>query len=119
MTTTEIANRLVELCRQGKFKEAQSELYAQDAVSTEAEATPEFAKETKGLDDILKKADTFDSLVEEMHSMEVSDPLVGTNSFACTMTMDMKMKGQERMKMTELCVYGVKGGKVASEEFFM
>ncbi len=31
--------------------------------------------------------------------------------------MDVTMKGQDRMAMPELCVYEVKDGKIASEQF--
>lgn len=119
MTTQSIANRLVELCRQGDFETAQTELFANDAVSKEPYATPDFDQETKGLDAILEKGRKWSEMVEEMHNMEVSDPVVAANSFACTMRMDVTTKGQGRMDMKELCVYTVKDGKVASEEFFM
>jgi hypothetical protein len=33
--------------------------------------------------------------------------------------MDIKMKGRERGKLTELCVYTVKDGKIVAEQFFM
>jgi hypothetical protein len=33
------------------------------------------------------------------------------------MTMDVTMKGQARMNMSELCVYDVKDDKIISEEF--
>jgi len=42
---------------------------------------------------------------------------VAGSSFACTMHMDVTMKGQGRMDMTELCVYQVKDGKIVSEQF--
>ncbi len=119
MTTKEIAGKLVEFCRKGDFQKAQKELYADDAVSIEPEATPAFEKETKGLKAILAKADKFDSMVEKMHSMEVSDPIVADNSFACTMTMDVTMKERGRMNMSELCVYEVKDGKIVKEQFVM
>ncbi|GGB14427.1 hypothetical protein GCM10011511_42810 [Puia dinghuensis] len=119
MTTTEIANRLCELCAQGNFEGAQKELYADDAVSIEAHATPDFQQETKGLEGIIEKGRKWGSMVEEYHGMKVSQPLVGENSFAVTMFMDVTMKGQGRMGMTELCVYNVKDGKVVSEQFFM
>ena len=119
MTTQEIAKKLVELCRKGEFKSAQKDLFADDAVSVEPQATPAFEKETKGMKAILDKADKFDSMVEKMHSMEVSDPIVADNSFACTMTMDVTMKERGQMHMTELCVYEVKDGKIIKEEFFM
>jgi len=119
MTTQEIANRLVELCRQGDMEAAQKELFAEDAVSIEPYPTPDFDKETKGLEAIAEKARKWGAMVEETHSMVVSDPLVASNSFACTMAMDMTMKEHGRMQMTELCVYNVKDGKIISEEFFM
>jgi len=119
MTTTEIANRLVELCSKGDFETAQKELFADDAVSIEASATPAFEKETKGLDAIIEKGHKWNSMVEEYHGMKVSQPLMGENSFAVTMFMSVTMKGMGRTDMTELCVYNVKDGKIVSEQFFM
>lgn len=117
MNTQDIADRLVVLCRQADWSAAQKELYAEDAVSIEPEATPIFPKETRGLDAIIEKGRKFDSLVETMHSLSVSDPLVAASSFACTLQMDMTIKGQGRMNVTELCVYNVKDGKIVSEQF--
>jgi len=39
MNTEAIAKRLIELCREGKYEEAQRELYAEDAVSIGAGGT--------------------------------------------------------------------------------
>jgi len=117
MTTKEIATRLVTLCRDAKWETAQRELYADDAVSIEPYATPAFAKETKGLAAIFEKGRQFDSMIEKMHAITVSDPLIADSSFACTMSMDVTMKEQGRMQMTELCVYDVKDGKIVSERF--
>lgn len=117
MKTEEIAKRLVALCREAKWETAQTELFAADAVSIEPYETPAFAKETKGLPAIIEKGHKFEAMVEKMHSLKVSDPVVATNSFACTMTMDVTMKGQGRMNMSELCVYVLKDGKIVSEAF--
>jgi hypothetical protein len=119
MSTTEIANRLVELCRKGEFENAQKELFAEDAVSIEPHGTPDFQQETKGLDAIIEKGKKWSGMVEEYHGMNVSEPLAGENSFAVTMFMDVTMKQRGRMAMTELCVYNVKDGKIVSEQFFM
>ncbi|MBV8253297.1 MAG: nuclear transport factor 2 family protein [Chitinophaga sp.] len=119
MKTTEIANRLIELCNKGKFETAQKELFAADAISVEPYATPDFAKETQGLQAIFEKGKKFDSMVEEYHSTKCSTPLVTENSFAITMTMDVTMKNKGRMKFSELCVYEIKEGKIAAERFFM
>ncbi|HEX2853090.1 MAG TPA: SnoaL-like domain-containing protein [Opitutaceae bacterium] len=117
MKTEEIAKRLVALCREAKWETAQRELFADDAISIEPYVTPAFPKETKGLPAILEKGKKFEAMVETMHSLKVSDPIVATHSIACIMSMDVTMKGQGRMNMSELCVYDVKDGKIVSEEF--
>ncbi len=117
MTTKEIADKLVSYCRQGKFDEAQKGLFSTDATSMEPEATPMAPKETKGLKAIIEKGRMFMSMVEKMHSMSVSDPIVATSSFACIMSLDAEMKGRGRTSITELCVYDVKDGKIVSEQF--
>jgi ketosteroid isomerase-like protein len=119
MTTKEIADRLVELCRKGGFEDAQKELFAEDAVSIEPHSTPAFEKETKGLRAIKEKGEKWNSMVKEVNGLEVSDPLVAANSFACTLKMDVTMKDGQHMNMTELCTYHVKDGKIISEEFSM
>ena len=119
MTTTEIANHLVELCRKGDFETAQKDLFSEDAVSIEPHETPAFDKETKGLDAILEKGKNFKAMVEKTHSISVSDPIITANSFACLLNMNVTMKGQRSVDMKELCVYEVKDGEIVSEHFFM
>src|ERR1700741_4998526 len=119
MTTEQIAQRLAELCRKGDYETPQKELFANDAISIEPYETPDFAKETKGLDAIIEKGHKFSAMVEQMHGGTVSEPIVAGNSFAMVMSMDMTMKGKGRMNMSELCVYQVKDGKVVSESFHM
>ena len=119
MTTHEIANRLVELCRKGDFKGALTELFAEDAISIEPYATPDFEKETKGMKAIMAKGEKWNEMVEENHGITISDPLLAANSFVCTMRMDVTMKERGRMNMAELCVYEVKDGKIVKEQFVM
>jgi hypothetical protein len=119
MTTKEIADRLVELCRQGDFETAQTELFAEDAVSIEPHSTPAFEKETKGLEAIKEKGEKWNSMVETTHQVDVSDPVVADSSFACSMRIHATMKERGEMDMTELCVYQVKDGKINEEQFFM
>lgn len=119
MTTQEIANSLVELCRKGDFEAALKDLFAEDAMSIEPHATPAFEKETKGMEAIKEKGEKWNSMVQEMHGVTVSDPVVATNSFCCTMRLNVTLKEGGHMDMTELCVYQVKDGKIVSEQFFM
>lgn len=119
MTTKEIAKKLKKYCEQGKFEEAQRELFAKDAVSIEPMAGGGFDKETRGLDAIIKKGDKWEEMVSDTHSIEVSEPTIAGNSFSLSMRMDVTTKDRGRMDMTELCVYQVKDGKIISEQFFM
>ena len=119
MSTQQIAARLAELCNQGKFEAAQKELFADDAVSIEQQASAEFEKETKGLNAIIQKGHKWESAVEKIHICSASKPLVAGNAIAMTLSLDVTMKGRGRMKMEEVCVYEVKNDKIASEQFFM
>jgi hypothetical protein len=119
MTTQQIANRLVELCRTGDFEKAQKELFAEDVISIEPEGMEGFDKETKGLKAVLKKGEMFQSMVEKVYACAASEPLVTGNAIAFILTMDMAMKGRPRSKSGELCVYQVKDGKIVSEQFYM
>lgn len=117
MTTQEIAGQLVSYCRQGLFEEAQRALYAADAVSIEPEDMPTVPRETKGLAAIIEKGRGFSASLEQVHAMQVSDPVVAAESFACTMSIDATMKGRGRFSLHELCVYQVRAGKIVSESF--
>lgn len=118
MTTKEIADRLVALCRNGEFEQAQKELYAEDAASIEPGANSVFPKETYGLKNIIKKGNLFQSMIEEVHGNTIGEPIFAGNAIAVALSMDMTMKGMGRSKMEEVCVYEVKDGKIVSEHFF-
>ena len=54
-----------------------------------------------------------------MRGVPVSESLIATNSFACTMVMDLSMVEGKDMEKPELYVYGTKERKIVSEPFFM
>lgn len=117
MTTQEVANRLVELCREGKYEQAVKELYSPDIVSVEPEGVPD--RIVKGLDAIAKKGERFESMLEKVNSTIVTDPIVAENFFSFGMLMNVVMKGMPHaIDMDEICVYTVSNGKVVKEEFF-
>src|SRR5471030_2018961 len=116
MNTQEIANRLVQLCREGKNVQAINELYHNDVVSKEPVGSPMELAEGKA--NVLAKTTGWYETVEELHSAVISDPIVSGDFFSCTMDMDVTYKGQGRMAMHEICVYGVKDGKIISDSFF-
>lgn len=119
MKTTDIARRLVDYCRKGDWNGAHKELYSKDAVSIEPVATPAFEKETRGLDAIKAKGKKYDAMIEKVHKITVSEPLVAGDSIAFVLGLDVTMKDTGRMDSPEICVYQVKDGKIVSEEFFM
>ena len=117
MTVKEIALRLTDLCRQGKYDVAQKELYSNDAESIEPVESQGLGS-VKGLDAIIEKGHQFQSMIEAVHSSTVSDPIIAGNTFAVAAILDLTLKGVGRVPMEELAVYEVKDGKVIKEQFF-
>lgn len=119
MNTQQVAKRLVELCREGKYQEAQDELYAQDAVSIEMEGLPPGALgNAKGMDEIREKGRKFNESIETVHGGSTGDPVIAGNWFSVASEMDTTMKGRGRVTMREICVYQVRDGKINHEQFF-
>ncbi len=116
MTTAEVANQLVNLCRQGKNLEAIETLYADDVVSREMPGAPN--ELTTGIKAVFQKGEEFFSSIEEVHSSSVSDPEIAGNHFSVHMGLDATFKGGGRMPMDEIAVYEVKDGKIVNEQFF-
>jgi ketosteroid isomerase-like protein len=115
MTTQEIANRLVELCRQGQNVQAINELYHDEVVSLESDGQP---LEAKGIDAVRGKSEWWSNTFE-VHGATVSDPLVAANHFTVAMSMDTTHKESgERSQMEEICLYEVNDGKIVREQFF-
>lgn len=117
MTTQDVADRLYELFEEGKWEQAQDELFSQNAKSIEPPNSPGLVS-VEGLDNIKKKGHQFNEMVEEMHGGYTGKPIVAGNYIAVAMGMDATMKGAGRMKMDEIAVYEVKDGKIVKEQFF-
>ena len=117
MTTKEVAQRLLALWREGKVEVAQRELYADDAINIEPYGTSAFPRETRGLLAIIEKGQRFTAMIEQVHALSISEPLVAGSSFACAMQLDVTVRGRGRMTLDELCIYEVKDGKIISEQF--
>ena len=114
MTTQEIADQLVALCRAGKFEDAYNNLFAQDAKSIE----PMENGTTEGLEAMHAKGAEW-SKTFEVHDMKVGDPIVADTHFATTFYLDCTNRHtNQRTQSTEVAVYHVKDGKVTSEQFF-
>ncbi len=119
MTTQEVANRFMELSKEGKYDTIQDELYATDCESIEpAHALAAGLANAKGIEAIKEKGKKFNESIEEMHGGYTGDPIVAGNYFSVAMGMDATMKVAGRVKMDEICVYEVKDGKISKEQFF-
>lgn len=118
MTTKDVATQLVQLCSQGKFREATETLYSPDIVSVEAGAPPGQDRESKGLAAVKAKGEWWEAN-HEVHSALVEGPLVAGDHFAVTFKLDVTFKPQsKRFTMEEVGVYKVANGKVVYEQFF-
>ncbi len=118
MTTQEVADKLVQLCKEGKFEEATEALYSPNIVSMEAGAPPGGSRESKGIDAVRAKSKWW---VEnhEVHSVAVEGPLVAGSHFSVKFKLDVTFKPEKRrFTMEEIGIYKVTDGKVVYEEFF-
>jgi len=117
MTIQEIANRLVELARQGKIDQIIEELHAPNAVAIEADDSMG-PKVVEGVANIKAKNDYFNASIETFHGATISDPVVSSKYFSVAWSIDVTMKGGIRNPMDEIVVYKVEDGKIVSEQFF-
>lgn len=119
MNVEQVAARLVELCREGKYEQAQDELYAADAVSIEMDGLPAGALgNARGLEAIREKGRQWAANIVEIHGGSVGDPVVADGWFSLVMGIDATYKDSGRMAMREICVYQVRDGKIVREQFF-
>ncbi|MEL6360347.1 MAG: nuclear transport factor 2 family protein [Pseudomonadota bacterium] len=116
----QVANKLVENCRNGNEMQGLDELYAENAQSYEAaEMEGGGPREFLGRQAIKDKHDFWNANFE-MHSSSVDGPyLHGEDRFSVIYEMDTtnKMSG-ERFQMREVGVYSVQDGKIVKEEFY-
>ncbi len=118
MTTLEVGQRLVALCREGKNDEAMKELYSPDVVSVEAGAPPGMSAETRGIDAVVAKGAWW-SENHTIHSAKVEGPFPHGDRFIVRFTYDITIKqANRRVTMDEAALFTVQNGKIVREEFF-
>jgi ketosteroid isomerase-like protein len=118
MNTQEVADKLVELCSEGKFDEAVKALYSPDIVSVEAFAPSGKSRETKGFAAVQAKGEWWVNN-HEVHSSTVEGPLVAGSHFSVVFKFDVTFKPEKkRFQMEEVAIYKVGDGKIVREEFF-
>jgi ketosteroid isomerase-like protein len=118
MKTMDIAKQMAQLCREGKFDQSLSTLFAEDAVSVEAGAPPGASAESVGLVAIKAKGQWWVDN-HEVHSGKVTGPWPHGDRFIVGFQFDVTHKPTgQRMMMDEVGLYTVKNGKIVREEFF-
>lgn len=118
MSTAEVAKGLVDLCRQRKHMEAIEKYYSDGIVSVESTSSPGMPAEMKGIEAIKEKNKWFFDH-NELHNEVVNGPFLGENQFAVEFKMDVTQKASgKRVRMEEMALYTVEGGKIVREHFF-
>jgi hypothetical protein len=115
-TTQDVANRYMELAKEGKFIEIQEELFADDVECIEPPHFP--LPGTKGKEQVIARLKAWFEMVEERHDSFMTEPIVMGNYFTFGLMVDITVKGMGRTRTEEICVYGVKDGKIILEQFF-
>jgi ketosteroid isomerase-like protein len=117
MTTTEVADRLVALCKDHKNFDAMKELYADDIVSVEA-AAKSGSFDTAGKAAVIKKSENW-AAAHEIHGSNTEGPFLANDKFSVLFDFEVTPKATgKRLALREIAVYTVRNGKISREEFF-
>ncbi len=118
MSTSEVAQGLVFMCREGNFLGAIDRYYAPDIHSVEASSTPHLPAELVGID-LVKAKNHWWIQSYEVHHYRVAGPFVGQGQFAVQFTYDVTCRATgHRSVMTEMALYTVEGDRIVREEFY-
>ena len=121
MTTKEVADQLVAMCRAGKNVEAVNALMSADVVSVEAMGNETMPATISGLDVIRGKNEWWIAN-HKVHSASVKGPFPNADRFAVIFNYEVTPSfgpgAGKRMRMEEVGVYTVTNGKISREEFF-
>ncbi len=116
MSVQTVAQKFVELCRQGKNFDVMRTLYSPDIVSVEGGG-----QETVGQGPVIKKSEDWVS-DKTFNGETVAGPFYnGANpdQFVVYFTLDITPKATgKRITLEEVGVYTVKGDKITREQFF-
>ena len=119
MSASEVGKQMVALCREGKNLESINTLYSESIESIEAGALPGMDQVSKGIEAVRGKNQWW---IEnhEVHNHEVEGPYPhGEGRFAVHFRYDVtNTPSGNRMKLDEIGLFTVDGGKIVKEEFF-
>ena len=118
MSAREIGTQLVQLCNEGRAEEVVKTYYSPDIVSIEGGDSGAIPARIEGMA-ALDEKNAWWYANHEVHGMTATGPFIGhrPDQFVVGFEVDMTPKGGERMQMTEVGIYTVRGGKIVQEEF--
>jgi ketosteroid isomerase-like protein len=121
MTTKEVADQLVALCRAGRNVEAVDTLLSADVVSVEARGDETMPAQMSGRDAIRGKNKWWIDN-HKIHSAEVKGPFPNGDRFTViynfVVTPVAGPMAGKKFRMEEVALYTVSDGKITREEFF-
>jgi hypothetical protein len=118
MTALEVGKKLVELCKQGKNKEAMETLYSQDICSVEAGGPPGQDRVAQGMKAVAAKGAWWYEN-HTIHSSVTEGPWPHDDRFIVKFVYDVTNKPSgKRFTMEEMALFTVCNGKIVREEFF-
>ena len=119
MSAQEIAQNLVEHCKNHTEAEALNTLYADNAVSIEPMAPEGVSPVSEGRDAIQGKHDWWGANFE-VHDFDMEGPFLNGDKFSVIFEIDATDKNSgERWKAKEIALYETDGKKIVRETFFM
>lgn len=121
MTTKEIADQLVALCRAGRNLEAVDTLLSADVVSVEARGDETMPAQMSGRD-VIRGKNQWWIANHKIHSAEVKGPFPNGDRFTVIYNFVVTplagpMAGR-KVRMEEVALYTVSDGKITREDFF-
>ena len=119
MTLKDIAEALVAGCRDHREAENLDRLYADNAVSVEAQDQSGMGRTTEGLAGIKGKHEWWEANMEVTGATVTGPMLHGDDRFAVIFEVQGKEKATGTpFDMKEVAIYHVSAGKIVREEFF-
>ncbi len=121
MTTKEIADQLVALCRAGRNLEAVDTLLSADVVSVEARGDETMPAQMSGRD-VIRGKNQWWIANHKIHSADVKGPFPNGDRFTVIYNFVVTplagpMAGR-KVRMEEVALYTVSDGKITREDFF-
>ncbi|MDX2150039.1 MAG: nuclear transport factor 2 family protein [Bryobacteraceae bacterium] len=118
MTTSELANRFVAMCREGKNFDVMKEMYDEKIVSVEAVQRATGSFETPGKAAVIQKSADWAG-AHEIHGGSVDGPYLLGDRFAVVFAFEVTPKATgQRVTVREVGVYTVNNGLITREEFY-